>query len=278
MSANGDPQEGAGQAEQDEKDPAASMLLLQTITENALDPSYRKMAKRPKKKSFLIELVVFALIVALTFTTTVAARSLRAGMEQEDDTLAEMREHVRTFEETNTALEDENAKLVARTKGLQAFSSPEGGPAFPLQLAASSDQVIGPGVVVQVSDGGGGNGSAAHVTDSDLRVIMNILWQADAEAMAINGKRIGLTTTVRTAGSAILVNVAPIASPYVIEAIGDPGLLLDALEVGETGREIAVLETRIGVSASRSPRLVLPGLSPDIKVAVHPEQENEEPE
>lgn len=267
-----------GGEDQPQKDPAASMLLLQTITQNALDPGYRRTAKKPRKKNRLFDLAVLLVIAALAFGTTVSVRDLRAAMVDEDDTAAEIREHVRAFEEITEDLEVENARLNARIKGLQAFSDPESGVPFPLQVGAATDQVVGPGVVVQVSDGAqADNRAGSTVSDSDLRLIMNILWQAGAEAMALNGKRIGPTTTVRTAGSAILVNVAPISSPYAIEAVGNPGNLLDALEVGESGREVAALESKIGVSSTRAERLVLPGLTPEVRVVVHPDDPNEEP-
>ena len=51
-------------------------------------------------------------------------------------------------------------------------------------------------------------------------MVVNALWAAGAEAISVNGQRIGPDTFVRTAGSAILVNVTPVSSPYEVAAIG----------------------------------------------------------
>ncbi len=262
------------------KDPAASMLLLQTIIQNALDPGYREAATRPhQRRSPWLRLLAFVAVGGLAFGTTAAARSLRSSVLFENEATSEMREHVESLEENTLALETENSRLEAQIKGLQTTSDPSGGTPFALSLGAASERVSGPGVVVQITDRGpGATGSQAQVTDSDLRLVMNILWQAGAEAMALNGKRVGPATTVRTAGSAILVNLTPVASPYVLEVIGDPGQMSDALEVGESGREVDELEAKsgIGVSVTRSPMLSLPGLFTELRVARHPEQEKAE--
>lgn len=59
------------------------------------------------------------------------------------------------------------------------------------------------------------------VTDTDLQVILSLLWRSGAEAIAINGHRIGVGTSVRTAGQTILVGVDQVTSPYHVQAIGD---------------------------------------------------------
>lgn len=50
------------------------------------------------------------------------------------------------------------------------------------------------------------NGSQVRVvTDSDLQLLVSLLWQSGAEAIAINGNRLGVQTSIRTAGSTILI-------------------------------------------------------------------------
>ena len=41
--------------------------------------------------------------------------------------------------------------------------------------------------------------------DADLQTLVSLLWQAGAEAIAINGNRLGVQTSIRTAGSTILI-------------------------------------------------------------------------
>ena len=55
-----------------------------------------------------------------------------------------------------------------------------------------------------------------RVLDRDLQEIANALWQAGAEAIAINGQRLTSTSTIRAAGEAILVDFRPVAGPYEV--------------------------------------------------------------
>ena len=74
------------------------------------------------------------------------------------------------------------------------------------------------------------NGSQVRVvTDSDLQVLVSLLWQSGAEAIAINGYRLGVQTSIRTAGTTILIGVNSVQSPYRIEAIGNSSVLANAV-------------------------------------------------
>ena len=74
------------------------------------------------------------------------------------------------------------------------------------------------------------NGNQVRVvTDSDLQVLVSLLWQSGAEAIAINGYRLGVQTSIRTAGTTILIGVNSVQSPYRIEAIGNSSVLANAV-------------------------------------------------
>jgi uncharacterized protein YlxW (UPF0749 family) len=83
--------------------------------------------------------------------------------------------------------------------------------------------VKGPGLLIVVDDAA----SAAddrrdQVLDMDLQMLANGLWQAGAEAVAINGHRLSALTAIRGAGSAITVDYRSLTRPYRVEAVGDP--------------------------------------------------------
>ncbi len=61
--------------------------------------------------------------------------------------------------------------------------------------------------------------------DVDLQILANGLWQAGAEAVAINGHRLSSLTAIRSAGDAITVDFRSLTRPYRVEAIGDPRTL-----------------------------------------------------
>lgn len=60
------------------------------------------------------------------------------------------------------------------------------------------------------------------VHDVDLRWIVNVLNNAGAEAISINGQKIVDTTAITCVGNVIKINDEKVASPFVIKAIGYP--------------------------------------------------------
>ena len=67
-------------------------------------------------------------------------------------------------------------------------------------------------------------GDVSRVLDVDLQSVVNGLWAGGAEAVAVNGQRLTALTTIRAAGSAILVDFRPVTSPYEVSAIGPDDL------------------------------------------------------
>ena len=77
--------------------------------------------------------------------------------------------------------------------------------------------------MVTLNDAPSGKGTTRNrVLDRDLQGVVNALWAAGAEAVAVNGQRLTASSAIRQAGDAILVNFTPVTAPYRVEAIGDP--------------------------------------------------------
>ena len=96
--------------------------------------------------------------------------------------------------------------------------------------------------------------------DRDLPYLANALWAGGAEAVAINGQRLTATTTIRSAGRAILVDFRPVMGPYEVAAIGPDDLdrrFDDSAAAGLFRR----LESRYGMpyEVRRAEDLTLPG-------------------
>ena len=95
-------------------------------------------------------------------------------------------------------------------------------------------------------------------------MVVNALWAAGAEAISVNGQRIGPDTFVRTAGSAILVNVTPVSSPYEVTAIGDSNALSVALVRGDylsAAQSVSGMTVSSKVSQSLSMEALAPSSS-----------------
>lgn len=84
--------------------------------------------------------------------------------------------------------------------------------------------VHGPGVRFTV-DNRPGIDVDAEIRDEDLATLVDGLWAAGAEAIAINDQRLNVLGGIRNTGRAVHVNGRPVLAPYVVSAIGDPRTL-----------------------------------------------------
>ena len=97
------------------------------------------------------------------------------------------------------------------------------------RLAAGLIAVQGTGVAFRLEDGTqGGGGIDALVSAHDVRILVEELWLAGAQAVAVNDERVVASSAVLDIGGSILVNSAYLAPPYTITAIG-PSDLYDRL-------------------------------------------------
>jgi uncharacterized protein YlxW (UPF0749 family) len=99
------------------------------------------------------------------------------------------------------------------------------------------------------------------VSAQDLQIVTNGLWQAGAEAISINGQRLTSRSAIRFAGEAILVDFRPLARPYVVSAIGDPGSLRAKFVASSTGSYFTALAAnyKLRTEIASSDSLTLPG-------------------
>jgi uncharacterized protein YlxW (UPF0749 family) len=149
------------------------------------------------------------------------------------------------------------------------------------EQGAAAVPVTGPGLLVTLANadhkatGDPVGGSATpdprgQVRDGDLQLVVNSLWAAGAEAISINGQRLGPTTAIRFAGEAVLVDFRPVSNPYRVSAIGNPGALsrrfLASPEVGA----LAVISKSFGLrfDFAQEDQLTLPAASvPELRAA-----------
>lgn len=68
------------------------------------------------------------------------------------------------------------------------------------------------------------------IHQSDVQAVVNAMWAAGADAMAIMDQRIISTSAVRCVGNTLLLQGRTYSPPFTITAIGDPTKLADSLE------------------------------------------------
>ena len=98
----------------------------------------------------------------------------------------------------------------------------------PQMMLIGLTEAHGSGVRVTLSDAPADfnpinvDGDLLVVHEHDIQLVVNALWQAGAEAIAIQNQRVVATTAVKCVGNTVVVNGTAYAPPYVITAIGDP--------------------------------------------------------
>ncbi|MED0680200.1 DUF881 domain-containing protein [Aneurinibacillus thermoaerophilus] len=100
--------------------------------------------------------------------------------------------------------------------------------------------VTGPGVIITIEDNPvapGMNKLQSPVIDQDLTDLTSLLFANGAKAIAINGNRLIVSSSIRTVGEGIQVDTKPIEMPYIIKAIGEPQSLEAALRLPGSDRE-----------------------------------------
>jgi uncharacterized protein YlxW (UPF0749 family) len=141
-----------------------------------------------------------------------------------------------------------------------------------LALAAGTTAVEGAGVEVRLSDSNrqrptnGADSGAYRIHDADLQLVINALFAAHAEAVAVNDSRIVATTPIRSAGDTIVVNFRPTTPPYSVVAIGaDPNLFRSSEIAGRFRRWAGLFG--LGFSVHEVGRVTVPAYTGRVAIA-----------
>lgn len=258
------------------------MTLLVEVMEHPLDPGYEAAAavraERPPGPRLLSVLVTLVVAAVCGWLATVAIVELRRPQPE----AAKSRIHLENEIQRRTAevdrLQRTNEKLRADIAAAQQAALASGGGLLverrrSLAVLSGELPVVGPGLQLTLSDAPGGAPTAgadprAHseatqgrVMDRDLQIVVNGLWVAGAEAIAINGERLTALSAIRSAGQAILVNFRPLSPPYVIDAIGDPKALQIGFGEDTAGPYLKLLGDSYGIRAGIATKtsVTLPG-------------------
>ncbi|GLY24054.1 DUF881 domain-containing protein [Micromonospora sp. NBRC 101691] len=157
-----------------------------------------------------------------------------------------------------------------------------------LEATTGLGRVRGDGVVVQLADApgnqdavtGAGGPGPGRVLYRDLQLVANALWAAGAEAIAVNDQRLTSTSTIRSAGEAILVDFRPVTGPYRVSAIGpdDMRRRFEASTAAALLRRVAD-ETGLSFGSREAEDLTLPEAATDsqLRFASPPESPSPSP-
>lgn len=222
--------------------------VIDRFIRDATADEYRWARPRRPGESPAVELsrglVVIVGAAAVGLIGVLAVVSARISETERIQTRAELVSRVLSASDAVEALQQEVGARSERVDGLRAdlLAAGEGvgesGELERLTREAGTTTLAGSGLIVTMDDAPDAEpGSLNRVLDRDLQSIVNELWRAGAQGIAINDQRLVETSAIRGAGDAILVNYHPLTRPYVISAVdGDDPLdtrgireVLDAL-------------------------------------------------
>ena len=211
---------------------AASMDLLRQLMTDTVDPDYAAASRRrdPGYRTTSRSAVAAAVVLLGLLVAAAAVQRARSAPQLEQDREALVAQIV-DVRDSIALTQDRTAAVRADVQALQGFSGDGENEGVGDSLAAErmwsgAVAVSGPGLRIVVDDApDAAKRREGRVLDTDLQVLVNGLWESGAEAIAINGNRLGPLSAIRVAGEAITVNYRSLSSPYVVEAIGDPASL-----------------------------------------------------
>lgn len=214
--------------------------LLSLVTMQSLDEDYQHVAERrraengtpapPERKrrrtvGVATVVGVFGLLMTVAAVQTTMNADVDAfGRASLIDRIQAEKEAVRELQVQAGELKTVNAEAEAALRELRSDEEQVTGRVSRLGISTGYLAVTGPGLRITVDDAPEGD-AAQRVRDDDLLLLVDGLWAAGAEAVAINGQRLTMRTQLQNSGQAIHVNVRPLNPPYVVEAIGDPDTL-----------------------------------------------------
>ncbi len=245
--------------------------LLTLITEHSLDDDYREVAQRrgttgadsPKGRPAWVATAVVAVFGILVTTAAVqtsrnadtadAGRAtLIARVQVERAALERQQAEIVELQGANIDLEDARSDLTAAQRETTARLRR-------LQVATGYTPVTGPGVRIVLDDAPDGDVTQV-VRDEDLALLVDGLWSAGAEAIAISDQRLTALSAIRNVGPAVHVNSKPVNPPYTVQAIGDTLTLQSELLDSTHGQQFFDLADDLGFeyTMENEPALTLP--------------------
>jgi len=247
--------------------PTDASDLLNEVMRHPLDASYAEAAARRaaldgastegrRARLTRTGLVWLAAGVAVVMGvgTGLAIAALRAPAPEFAAAQARLAAEATERQQAVQALTEQGSQLSAQVDALEAealgLRAPQAARAArALSIASGAAAVTGPGLAVvldedatAIADGQVG----ARLRAGDLQVVINGLWQAGAEAIAVNDIRLTSLSPVSNAGEAVLVSLVPVSPPYTVAAIGDGEVLQIKLARTDAWPRLSVLRSQFG--------------------------------
>lgn len=169
-----------------------------------------------------------------------------------------------TLEEELSALKIELANLQNASANQDTKTEAVNAQLNALQVLAGTTPVKGPGISVVIAD------PQRSVTFDVLLGVVQELRDAGAEAIAVNGRRVGARSYFASENSSVSLDGVSLSSPYNISAIGSTSALEGGLKIPGGSLDTLKAEEGVAVDVSKRESLSLPALenAPAFRAAV----------
>lgn len=231
--------------------------LLSLITQQALEQDYRSVAERrsregspvaPPRRRLAAGIVIAAFGVLLSLAAVQDSRNEEVQDAGRATLIARIEEERSGLENRQARIADltrENRRLTESLADITATGQQTAAQARRLELATGYLPAAGEGVRIVVNGNPTGD-AVQQVTDADLAILVDGLWEAGAEAIAINDQRLNALGSIRNVGSAVHVNTVPLTPPYAVRAIGDSRRLQADLLDTTHGAQFFAIANQLG--------------------------------
>ncbi|MBU8579734.1 DUF881 domain-containing protein [Brevibacterium luteolum] len=180
-----------------------------------------------------IVLLICGLLMATSAKTSDGTR-LRTEASTLPDIVKERSDQGRKLEESVAEQRRTVEELQRRSGSDEADDAQKFADALAAEARAA--ELTGEGVTVTLDDAPRESMNLPGVSVNDLVIhqqdlegVMNALWAGGAKGMSVQGQRIVATSSVQCVGNTLRVSSQVYSPPYVIEAVGDPDALRQAL-------------------------------------------------
>jgi uncharacterized protein YlxW (UPF0749 family) len=235
--------------------------LLNDLLNNTLDPGYRAAADRGRPRHRWDGPLVWLCCVAVGLLLVVAYQQNHRTAPAREAANRELIARIDAAQQTGDQLAARAKQLAAEVASLRDAQLPGSSNQLQLlEIAAGAVPVSGPGMQIELGEPGmsssapnGRPGSTpqsqvAVIHDRELRAVVNEMWSAGAEAVAVNGLRVSPLSVIRVAGEAILLDLQPLNPPYTVSAIGDRDGLQVAFAQSPIARQLKTMVAVDGIS------------------------------
>lgn len=186
------------------------------------------MTKTQKAKIITIRSLVFVLSISFGLLIAAQLRTIPERVdnpivpytslkETRDDLYKEQKQlktEIETLQKSINEIQQQKSETLLTKEDLVQLNSKK--------AQAGVLKLNGPGVIIKLDDSSNNPSTDESIIHaSDLRDLVNYLWENGAEATMINRQRIVVNTAIDCIVNTILINNVRLSDPYQIEAIGN---------------------------------------------------------